>query len=194
MTCLDIFNWNDADYVDSINYDCGYCGKNVASNRGYSYGGHLEEGHYANIYICPNCGQPTFSDNGILTPGSLYGSEISNLPVTVESIYNEARSSYQAGAYTGVILICRKVLMNVAIDCGAKPHLKYIKYVDYLLDEGYVPPKSEEWVDCIRKDGNDATHDETSKNQTDAKKILDFVQMLLSIIYEFNGVLGNDSK
>lgn len=196
MSYLNQSSWENTEQIGPKLYKCGYCGKNVASNIGYSYKNFEDRfiDYYADIYICPNCGQPTFSDNGILTPGSSYGSEIPNLPVTVESIYNEARSSYKTGAYTAVILICRKVLMNVAIDRGAKPNLKYIEYVDYLLDEGYVPPKSKQWIDDIRKEGNSATHDETSKNKTDAKKILDFIQMLLLINYKFNDDLEKDSE
>lgn len=190
MYNLEQTKWGNLSKIDPISYKCGYCGMEIGSNVGYQY----MLSRSVDIYICPNCGQPTFSYNGILTPGSSYGSEIPNLPVTVESIYNEARSSYKAGAYTGVILICRKVLMNVAIDRGAKPNLKYIEYVDYLLNEGYVPPKSKQWIDDIRKEGNSATHDETSKNKIDAKKILDFVQMLLLINYKFNDDLENDSE
>lgn len=182
--------WDNLYRMTPLIYKCGYCGMEVGSNVGYSY----KKDSNINIYICPSCGHPTYKNYSYLTPGSSYGSEIPNLPVTVESIYNEARSSYKAGAYTGVILICRKVLMNVAIDRGAKPNLKYIEYVDYLLDEGYVPPKSEKWIDDIRKEGNSATHDETSKNQNDAKKILDFVQMLLLINYKFNDDLEKDSE
>lgn len=190
MYNLEQSNWKDLFRIDPFNYKCGYCGLEVGSNQGYPYSGD----HNVAIYICPSCGQPTFVNYSYLTPGSSYGSEISNLPVTVESIYNEARSSYKVGAYTAVILICRKVLMNVAIDRGANPNLKYIEYVDYLLNEGYVPSKSKQWIDDIRKEGNSATHDETSKNKTDAKKILDFVQMLLLINYKFNDDLEKDSE
>ena len=125
-------------------------------------------------------------ENGNLTPGSPYGQSIDDLPETVQSIYDEARNSFRAGAYTGVILICRKVLANVAIYYGADDGDSFVHYVDYLVNKGYVPLKSRDWVDKIRVEGNQATHNQTAKNKDDAKRILDFVQMLLLINFKFN--------
>jgi hypothetical protein len=38
------------------------------------------------------------------------------------------------------VLLCRKMLMNVAVHEGAAEGLKFIEYVTYLSDHGYVPP------------------------------------------------------
>lgn len=180
---IDAEDWESSQKVGSRNYICGYCGQQVGSNRGYALKYHSS--NYA-IYLCPYCGRPSYMENGIMTPGSAYGQPISNLPDTVQSLYDEARKSYQVGAFTGVILICRKILANVAVFYGAKDGQRFVKYVDYLVDNGYVPQKSRDWVDKIRLEGNSATHNHTAKNKDDAQRILDFAQMLLLINFKFN--------
>lgn len=42
-----------------------------------------------------------------------------------------------------------------------------------------------EWVDAIRKSGNEATHEIVLASEDDAKQLLDFAEMLLRIVYEF---------
>ncbi|MFT9455716.1 MAG: DUF4145 domain-containing protein [Liquorilactobacillus hordei] len=183
-----INGWYDRTTLISFDYVCGYCGKQVGSDKGYEYKNNIGVplSDYGVIYLCPFCGKPTFKNENVLVPGESYGTSIDNLPETVQSIYDEARNSYKAGAFTGVILIARKILANVAIYFGAKDGENFVTYVDYLITEGYVPVKSRDWIDSIRKEGNEATHNQTSKNQEDAKRILDFVQMLLIINFKYN--------
>lgn len=181
-TIIDYENWDNAGHLNSYRYTCGYCGETVGSSYGYT----LKYDNDAAIYLCPYCGRPSFMENHVMTPGSAYGQPITNLPDTVQSLYDEARNSYQAGAFTGVILICRKILANVAVYYGAEDGQRFVKYVDYLVENGYVPEKSREWIDKIRTEGNSATHDQTAKNKDDAQRILDFVQMLLLINFKFN--------
>lgn len=186
-TIIGCEDWHKAERLIPHKYVCGYCGKNVGSNCGYG----LE--YHANfaIYLCPYCGRPSFMENGTITPGATYGQPIDDLPDTVQSLYDEARNSYKVGAFTGVILICRKILANVAVYYGAKDGKSFTSYVDYLVNNGYVPEKSREWVDKIRTEGNSATHNQTAKNKNDAKLILDFVQTLLLINFKFNSDYKN---
>ena len=149
--------------------------------------------HLHLICICPRCARPSFLTFELaqhrvidIVPGAAYGEAIEKLPDDVSSIYDEARKSYSVGAYTGVILICRKVLANTAIYFDAKDGQSFVSYVDYLVDNGYVPEKSKEWIDTIRTEGNKATHDKTSMNKENATKIMGFVQMLLIINFKFN--------
>jgi len=75
--------------------------------------------------------------------------------------------------------------MNIAVQEKASPGLKFIEYVEYLSNKGFVPPNGKHWVDHIRKKGNEATHEIALMTQTDAKDLLGFVEMLLRFIYEF---------
>jgi len=187
--------WRNRSELPSINYVCGYCGKQVGTNIGYYpyYSGHSQSSKQA-IYLCPFCGRPSYKEGENMTPGTAYGTPIDSLPENVQSIYDEARESYKAGAFTGVILISRKVLANTAIYFGAKDGESFVHYVDYLVGNGYVPEKSKDWIDKIRTEGNSATHNQTAKNQEDAKRILDFVQMLLLINFKFNSEYQIDQQ
>ncbi|MCT7650544.1 DUF4145 domain-containing protein [Aliarcobacter butzleri] len=97
----------------------------------------------------------------------------------------KARRCTGEGCYTGAVLLCRKMLMNIAVVQGAKEGLKFIEYVTYLSDNGYTPPNGKHWVDHIRKKGNEATHEIAVMNEDDAKELIIFIEMLLRFIYEF---------
>ena len=75
--------------------------------------------------------------------------------------------------------------MNMAVAQGAKTGLAFIDYVQFLADNGYVPPKGKGWVDHIRKKGNEATHEISAMSKADAEELLSFSEMLLKFIYEF---------
>ena len=75
--------------------------------------------------------------------------------------------------------------MNIAVEQGGSEGLKFIEYVNYLSDKGYVPPNGKHWVDHIRKKGNEATHEIALMSDIDAKDLLGFIEMLLRFIYEF---------
>ncbi len=82
-------------------------------------------------------------------------------------------------------MLCRKILMHIAVQQGAAENLKFIDYVDYLSTKNFVPPNGKHWVDHIRKKGNEANHEVALMSETDAKELIVFVEMLLKFIYEF---------
>ena len=88
-------------------------------------------------------------------------------------------------AYTASVLACRKLLMNIAVAQGAAEGKKFAEYVQYLADNGYVPPNGKGWVDHIRKKGNEATHEIPHMERGDAEELIAFAEMLLKFIYEF---------
>jgi hypothetical protein len=85
------------------------------------------------------------------------------------------------------------MLMNIAVHQGAKEGLKFIEYVNYLSDNGFIPPNGKHWVDHIRKKGNEATHEIALMKETDAKELLVFTEMLLKFIYEFPSMVASPS-
>jgi hypothetical protein len=130
-------------------YLCGYCGNRVSSVRGMvAVSGGLVSSlpvaaQYVQMaaYICPHCGGVTFTCEGLTMPRPKYGDEVSNLPEKVEAIYGEARRSMQAGAYTGVIGLCRTLLSHVAAEEGA-PKGTFNQNVQWLEAEGHIPKKA----------------------------------------------------
>lgn len=178
--------WRNTSDIRNHGWTCGYCGKVVGGNTGYF----SDETSDKYIYICPHCQNPTVlirdeNYNYQQYPGAAYGNEVENLPTSVLSLYNEVRRCIQCASYTSAVLAMRKLLMHVAVEQGAKENQNFIEYVNFLDEKGWIPPSGKEWVDEIRKTGNEATHEIVLMDEDDAKQLLDFTEMLLKIIYEF---------
>lgn len=95
----------------------------------------------------------------------------------------------KVSAYTAAVMCCRKLLMNIAVARGAKEGLQFWQYVNYLSEQGFVPPNGKEWVDQIRKKGNEATHVIALMKREDAEDLITFSEMLLRFVFEFSGRL-----
>lgn len=168
--------------VSGVDYTCGHCGRLVAASQGCETSGTP----IAKIFIRPFCSKPTFlTVDGEQVPGVIYGNAVAELPDDVGSLYDEARRCFSVSAFTSAVLACRKLLMNIAVAQGADEGKRFIEYVDYLADGGYVPPNGRAWVDHIRTRGNEATHEIALKTREDAEELISFVEMLLKFIYEF---------
>lgn len=186
-----IYKWIHNQDLKSRQYVCGYCSNPLSSEHGFFadlYEDHgAPNGQRVFIYICHFCGKPTFFDtSNNQTPGPKYGNEILGIEdYRINKLYDEARRCIGIGAPTSAILACRKLLMHIAVEKGAKENLKFIEYVEYLSEKGYIPPDSKEWVDEIREKGNEATHEIVIMSDVDAKDLLQLTEMLLKIIYQF---------
>jgi len=173
--------WQNLGHLGPKKFQCGFCGMIVGSDKGYSLGGSTWR-----ICICPHCDKPTYFENSKQYPAAVFGNQVNGLPSKeIESLYNEARRCTSVQAYTAAVLACRKLLMNIAVQKGADEGKKFIEYVEYLADRGYVPPNGKGWVDHIRKKGNEATHEIALMSEDDAKDLITFIEMLLKFIYEF---------
>ena len=75
--------------------------------------------------------------------------------------------------------------MNVAVNQGANKNKTFAYYVDYLAEQGYLPPNGEMWADHIRGKGNDANHEISTMGEEDAKVLIEFSEMMLKFIYEY---------
>jgi hypothetical protein len=174
--------WHQVAQVPPKRFTCGYCGALVASDRGW-FLKHEPDVHY--IRICPMCQEPNCFSNGVQVPGVALGSPVKELPTDIGALYHEARISCSATAYTGAVLLLRKLLMNIAVNLGAPAGAPFVEYVEFLAKNGYVPPNGKGWVDHIRKKGNDANHEIALMGEPDAKELIVFSEMLLKFIYEF---------
>ena len=173
--------WQNLNGIPPRQYVCGYCGYNVASDKGYYTGSSPQ----AFSYVCPNCTNPTYFDQGKQVPGTAPGNEVKHLPDDVAALYREARNSVSVGANTAAVLACRKLLMNLAVAQGAKEGESFLAYVEHLAQKGFVPPNGRGWVDHIRAKGNEANHEIKLMSSADANDLISFSEMLLKFIYEF---------
>lgn len=191
------FVWLKPETLEPKCYICGYCGKDVSSEKGYRIHHVSSTGsQYGGVFICPSCKgatyfSPEYKDQ---VPGPLCGRAVQYVPVDLDRLFTEARDSTANGNYTASVLLCRKMLMNIAVTQKAPANLPFIEYVNFLAKEGYVPPNGKHWVDHIRKKGNEANHEIALMNQKDAVELLTFVEMLLRFIYEFPSMVPKPEK
>ena len=181
-------NWRQLQDLPNASFICGFCNTTVSSVKGYKLGHHGDSSgpQIGALHICPNCGGPTFfAPDGRHFPSPALGNSVKHLPSDLEALYEEARRCSSQNCFTASVLLCRKMLMNIAVQQGAAEGLKFIEYVTYLADRGFVPPNGKHWVDHIRRKGNEATHEIAIMTEQDARELLSFIEMLLRFVFEF---------
>jgi hypothetical protein len=181
--------WGNLTPVIPVDWDCGYCATHVGSDKGWQIA--AVGGQQATIRICSNCHGPAFFLPGDreYSPSPLPGRTVQHVPADLAALYGEARASAGAGAPTAAVMACRKILMHIAVEEGAKPGQTFVAYVDHLVNNHYAPPKSKVWVDFIRTLGNDANHEIKLMTTTDAQIAMKFVEMLFEFLYEAQGMV-----
>lgn len=212
--------WNGMQ-TERKTFQCGYCGRSVDTGIGKTvdpnpiyenetyaeekFGPEVASKYWAfsdsmkskviGVFICPHCNKPTFIDeiiNKTQFPLPKKENNLHHIPSEVNKVYQEAIDSYSAGAFTGTTLLCRKLLMNIAVNLGAKENQNFAEYVKFLDDEGYITKTSRNWVDMIRTIGNKATHNLDVNTKEEAEKDLIFCEMILKTNYEYPGEISND--
>ena len=185
------YNWVKIQQIPAEEYRCGYCGNNVATDRGWHALSTYSNQLAATVSICPLCKKPTFIDeDGKCTPGTVFGNEVHDIPnVSVKNLYDEARKCAGQGCFTASVLSCRKLLMHIAVEKGATAGETFLSYVEYLSTNHYIPPDARSWVDHIRTKGNEANHEITIMVKEDAEELISFLEMLLKVIYEFPAII-----
>ena len=178
--------WLNLTNLSSSEYQCGYCGNNIASEKGYGRQFWTPHGNRSElIYICHVCDGPTyFKLDGSQYPGVPLGAIVAGIDDKhVSDLYEEARRSASVAAYTATAMACRKILMNIAVAKGAAEGLSFVEYVDYLYNNHFLPPGSKDWVDHIRSMGNDANHKIEIIPKEVAERLMYFTSALLTFIY-----------
>lgn len=178
-------HWGSTKQVPSESWTCGYCGERTAMNVGWTGTDEDANGAEVRARPCGGCGRPTFfPPGGFALPRPLPGHSVASLPKDVEGLHNEARRATMAQAYTGAVMCCRKILMNVAVGCGAESPKNFAVCVKFLLDKGHLPATAAGWVDYIRDLGNDANHEIALMNESQAIHVLALTEQLLRNVYE----------
>ncbi|MEI0795833.1 DUF4145 domain-containing protein [Brachyspira pilosicoli] len=167
--------------VKSRAFVCWNCENNVASDSGLP----SDNGH-SPVLICPFCNAPNIIfPNGDNLVKPLYGRDIKKLPADIKNIYNEARKSMKVEAYTGAVMLLRKILMNVAVENKAEKGKTFQYYIDFLYNKGIIHVKQKLLTDKIRTIGNEANHQIESITKETAENVFKLTEHLLLNNYEF---------
>jgi len=167
-------------------YICGHCNAKVSGAvvAHYTWKDSATNEYTNKWLLCTNCYRPSAKIRSKVYPGSLFGPNLKGLPHNVKESYEEARRCMEVNAYTAAELICRKILMHVAVDKGAKEGDSFVSYLTYLENQGYITPPMKGWVDLIRQHGNKSTHKLDSPDQDRAQSTVMFTAELLRLTYE----------
>ncbi len=127
---------------------------------------------------------------GIVYPTAPAGSAVAHLPGDVEGAWREVRTSHAVGAYTASEVMCRKILMHMAVDvAGSSPGKKFFEYVNDLAAAGYVTPGMDVVVDKVRDRGNIANHELPASTEQDSLTTMAITEHLLRTVYELPGLV-----
>lgn len=170
-------------------YTCGHCGTQV-SGAVIAIVGRAQGGAIRWLQ-CSKCHDASVqSDSGAFHPGVAFGPPIEGLPAEVAEAYEEARRCMSVNAFTAAEALCRKILMHVAVDKGAKEGDTFVSYIDHLAKQGYVTPPMKEWVNLIKKHGNEANHRLEPPERQRAEGTVYFTAQLLRTVYEMAHLAG----
>lgn len=142
---------------------------------------------------CKNCGrcvvaemkdsielQPVFDNFTHLYP-ELFPTDIPQfLPEKVESQFIQAKHSLQVNYYEAACIMARRCIETVCTYFNAEGNNLYSK-IDNLQTRGLLTQALTDWAHEIRDIGNDATHDNITKQ--DANDAVYFSEMLLIYLY-----------
>jgi len=167
-------------------FSCAHCGTK-GSGAVIAYYRENEKQAYRRWLMCTNCNDASaIAKNGNVYPGIPFGPRIEGLPNEVSQAYEEARQCMSVNAFTACELICRKLLMHVAVEKGGKEGDTFAAYLSHLESQGYVTPPMKGWVDLIRQHGNKAPHRIDAPDQARAESTLMFTVELLRLTYEMD--------
>ena len=134
---------------------------------------------------CPSCGNGSVHmREGFIYQSAQFGPDVQGLPNDVAEAFGESRRCMSVNAFTAAELLCRKILMHVAVDKGATEGDTFAAYLLFLETHGYVTPPMKEWVNLIRKHGNASTHKLASPDKSRAESTVMFTAELLRLVYE----------
>ena len=167
-------------------FQCGHC--NVATT-GYTVAQYPTKQGTIKWLLCTNCGNGSVQNNDAsILPGAMYGPNLQGIPPDAVSAYTESRKCLSVGAYTACELICRKILMHIAVDKGAPEGDTFKNYLTFLETQGYITKPMKAWVELIKEHGNSSTHKLPSPDKPRAENTLMFTAELLRLVYEMEHI------
>ena len=175
---------------DVVQMRCGHCGEGVAGRVLTSAGIRDSAGLRTVLWLqCPLCQDGSvLASSGVLYPSAPAGGAVPNLPADVDSAWREARTAHAVAAYTAAEIMCRKILMHIAVDVGASaPGKNFVQYVADLDAGGYIPRGLQPIIDQVRQRGNVANHELPASQEDESVMTIRITEHLLRGVYGLQG-------
>lgn len=170
--------------------DCPRCGAHQFMVIARSHTGH-------EIWLrCIQCKLAAALNRGAMSPRQKPLRVPAGLPEEESDLWGEIRECLGVGAYTASVMLCRKLLMHVAVTNGlpskdAKDHApSFALCVNHLVSEGVITKRMQPWIDRIREVGNEANHEIVPVREDAALDVATFTQKLLELAYEMDDTMA----
>lgn len=149
---------------------------------------------------CPTCRKGFVVNDGVMSPPEPPMPPVDGCPPDVEHAWGEATGALSVGATTAAVMMCRKLLFHIAVEKGLPEKdgkdraPSFEACLMHLREVGIITPPLHDWVEHIRKIGNEANHDLAAIQPESATRVATFTRQLLVTTYEMphkmNAVLG----
>jgi hypothetical protein len=146
---------------------------------------------------CANCLQGAVMNGGVMAPSVKPLRVPKGLPAAEGAVWNEVRECLAVGAATASVMLCRKLLLHIAVTHGLAPKNPkgwapaFKDVVDHLESHGSVTKKMRPWVDRIKNVGNEANHELQPVSADDALDVATFTQQLLTLAFEMDALMAD---
>lgn len=161
---------------------CGNCGQGVAAEI-------VHADSESKWLQCPMCRLGSVWVKWAVYSVAPAGGTVVGTPDDVAQAWREARTAHAVAAYTASEMMCRKILMHVAVDVAQSPPGKsFVQYIDDLVAGGYVTAGLKPVVDKVRQRGNGAVHELPASTEADSLTTLKITEYLLRGVYELPGL------
>lgn len=142
---------------------------------------------------CPGCRAGSIKNkHGVVYPVAPTGRPVKNLPKDVAQAWQEAGLAHSAGAYTAAEMMCRKILMHLAVDqADAEPGKPFTNYIDTLDKKGFITAGLKPVIDQVRNRGNVANHKLPASSDEESMITLTITGHLLEAMYELPGMAAD---
>ena len=184
------YNYNQSDEHAFAMGDCSACGAHQFAVVGYT-------ADTAGIWLrCLNCKRGYVQNSGVVSPPMLPLRVPAGVSGVELEVWNEARECLGVGAYTAAVMLCRKLLMHIAVANGLSPKSDrgfaptFVQCVEHLETEGLITNRMRPWIDRIKDVGNEANHEVVSVSKEAAMDVGSFTQKLLELAYEMDDTMA----
>lgn len=186
--------------MPTFSTDCASCGRFVAADIVHGIDPRSPQSDVSYLserstywLQCPVCNEGSVKlRDGRVVPIATPAMPIRALPEDVATAWREAGLSFAAGAYTGSEILCRKILMHVAVErASSQPGKKFVDYIDDLDGAGLITAGLKPVVDLVRQRGNAANHDLAASSVNDAAQTMRITEHLLRGVYELPELINS---
>lgn len=146
---------------------------------------------------CASCLEGAVMNGGVIAPSVRPLRVPQGLPAGEAAVWDEVRECLAMGAATASVMLCRKLLLHIAVTHGLSPKSAkgwaptFKDVVDHLEAEGLITKKMRPWVDRIKDVGNEANHELQPVSADDALDVATFTQQLLTLAFEMDALMAD---